>query len=143
MNPGSSLNNFQHLEEFQPMKKQDSFSPTLWFIWSPVFSIWNIVGLKNYLIGLRKYKNNFYRNEYDKRVDNILQDKKTRNLWGWTKQWMKYFTFMHLIVRSNALLLERKERKNQSILKVDFSNAINKINSENRRESYSRGEDIT
>ena len=50
---------------------------------------------------------------------------------------------MHLIVRRNALLLERKERKNQSILKVDFSNAINKIKLESRKESYSRGEDIT
>ena len=56
---------------------------------------------------------------------------------------MKYFTFMHLIVSRNALLLERKERKNQSILKIDFSNAINKIKLESRKESYSRGEDIT
>ena len=44
--------------------------------------------------------------------------------------------------KKNASFLQRKEHKNQSILKVDFSNAINKINSEKRKEYNLRGEYI-
>ena len=57
---------------------------------------------------------------------------------GWKKQWKKYFTFMHL-AKGKKCLFQRKQRTNQSILKVDFSNAINKINCKKKKMVFRRG----
>ena len=40
MNPDFSLADFQHLKDYQPMRKQDLFSPTLWFIWAQFWNQW-------------------------------------------------------------------------------------------------------
>ena len=40
MNPGFSVADSQCLEDSQPMKNQDSFSPTLWFIWAQFWNQW-------------------------------------------------------------------------------------------------------
>ena len=40
MNAGFSLADFQQLEDFQPVRKQDLFPPTLWFIWAQIWNQW-------------------------------------------------------------------------------------------------------